>query len=69
MQDERLVDEHAAAVWLGVAAATVRRWRWQGGGPAFIRVGRHVRYTPAALRAYVEHRTCASTSATTESAL
>jgi hypothetical protein len=64
LSDEPLVNEHAAAHWLGVAAATLRRWRWQGGGPPFVRVGRHVRYAPAVLREYVERHTCTSTSAT-----
>lgn len=29
---------------LGVPTGTLANWRYQGQGPAFVRVGRHVRY-------------------------
>lgn len=31
---------------LSVPEATLKRWRYAGGGPVFHRVGRHVRYDP-----------------------
>jgi hypothetical protein len=36
--------ESEAALRLGVKAATLRAWRHQGKGPAFVRFGRAVRY-------------------------
>jgi excisionase family DNA binding protein len=36
--------ETDAAVRLGVKVATLRAWRHQGKGPAFVRLGRAIRY-------------------------
>ena len=36
--------EAEAAVRLGLKVATLRAWRHQGRGPAFVRLGRAVRY-------------------------
>lgn len=30
--------------YLGVPTGTLANWRYQGRGPAFVRLGRHVRY-------------------------
>ena len=38
------MDTEGLAELLDVPIATVRRWRYMGGGPAGIKVGRHVRY-------------------------
>ena len=29
---------------LGIPVATLAQWRWRGIGPAYCRVGRHIRY-------------------------
>lgn len=36
--------ENEAALRLGLKVATLRAWRHQGRGPAFVRLGRAVRY-------------------------
>ena len=54
MTTNRLVDEYAAAATLGLAVATLRRWRWAGCGPRFIKLGAAVRYDPADLAAYID---------------
>ena len=36
--------ENEAAVRLGLKVATLRAWRHQGRGPAYVRLGRAVRY-------------------------
>lgn len=59
---DRLVDEHEAAARLGLAVATLRRWRWAGRGPGFIKVGAAVRYDPATLAAFIEAGCRTSTS-------
>jgi excisionase family DNA binding protein len=42
---------------LKVSQATLRHWRAAGGGPGYIRVGRHIRYRPSAVEAWLEeHR-------------
>lgn len=55
--DERLLHERDAAHYLGMSVAWLRRKRWEGDGPAYVRHGRAVRYEPTALRRWVEaHR-------------
>jgi hypothetical protein len=38
--------EATAAVRLGLKVATLRAWRHQGRGPAYVRLGRAIRYLP-----------------------
>ena len=55
--DRRLLNEHEAAGYLGLAVATLRRWRWSGDGPKHIKLGpargSAVRYSPQALADFV----------------
>ncbi|UOZ07505.1 AlpA family transcriptional regulator [Amycolatopsis sp. WQ 127309] len=39
--------------FLGIPEKTLRDWRLRGYGPAFIKLGKHVRYDPAVVRAWV----------------
>ena len=48
----RLLNEREAAQFLTLKVATLRRWRWSGSGPAFIKLGGAVRYDPADLEAF-----------------
>jgi len=41
---QRVFDEHHAAPYIGFSAAALRAWRRQGRGPAYIQVGRSIRY-------------------------
>jgi len=59
---EPLLNEHEVAARLGVSVATLRKWRWSGGGLRFIRVGRCIRYSVDELRNYIEQQTRTSTS-------
>jgi excisionase family DNA binding protein len=45
--------EHEAAVRLGLKVATLRAWRHQGRGPAYVRLGRAVRYLAIDLDEYL----------------
>ncbi len=47
--DGPLWDENEAAAWLKVAVATLRRWRWAGKPPTFVKIGGLVRYEPQTL--------------------
>lgn len=58
----RLMPEGEAAQCLGVAVATLRRWRWAGRGPKYAKIGAAVRYDAEELRAYVERSMRRSTS-------
>jgi hypothetical protein len=42
--DNQPLTETDAAVRLGLKVATLRAWRHQGRGPAYVRLGRAVRY-------------------------
>jgi predicted DNA-binding transcriptional regulator AlpA len=62
METKPLVDEHKAAQQLNLAVATLRRWRWAGRGPRFIKLGAAVRYDLADVDAFVEASRRRSTS-------
>jgi hypothetical protein len=47
-------DEKQAAEFLGCSVAALRKWRLYGVGPAYVKVGRLVRYAEADLTAYVD---------------
>lgn len=61
-----LLREDATAQYLTVAVPTLRKWRTQGGGPVFLKLGRAVRYDVADLDAWLTARRCASTSSIIE---
>ena len=50
----RLLNEHEAAQALGLKVATLRRWRWAGKPPGFLKIGSAVRYDPADLATFIE---------------
>lgn len=56
-----LLDQGAAALYLGVQPSTLERWRFVGAGPKFCKVGRLVRYRRSALEDYLNERTRTST--------
>ncbi len=49
-----LVNETEAARTLNIKVATLRRWRWAGKGPRFIKIGAAVRYDPADLAEFIK---------------
>jgi hypothetical protein len=52
----RLADEKETAKRLDVSAAALRRWRHEGRGPQFVRLGRCIRYDLRAIEKYLaEH--------------
>ena len=44
------------STFLGVPIATLYQWRYRRTGPRAIRVGRHLRYDPAEVRAWLERQ-------------
>lgn len=61
-QIEILLTPVQAAAILQVKPNTLAKWRVTGEGPAFIRVGRSVRYSSREIARFIEHRTRRSTS-------
>lgn len=54
---EQLLHERDAARILGVSVHWLRRKRWEGGGPPYIKLGRAVRYERNALLQWIaDHR-------------
>jgi excisionase family DNA binding protein len=53
---DRLWTTKEVAAFLGVPVTTLHRWRYEGTGPDAFRVGRHLRYDPNEVRAWLaEH--------------
>ncbi len=50
---DKLLTETEAANLLALSAKTLRRWRWAGKGPEFVKIGGAVRYRAADLDAFV----------------
>jgi predicted DNA-binding transcriptional regulator AlpA len=48
------VTESDAATRLGLKVATLRAWRHQGRGPAFVRLGRAIRYLASDLDEFLD---------------
>ena len=63
----RLLTEHEAAEYLRLAVATLRRWRWAGKPPGFLKIGTAVRYDPGVLAEFIEAARRTSTSDSGES--
>ena len=56
------VNVQGASTITGLAVHTLNQMRCNGGGPPFVKAGRAVRYKIAALHAWMEERTVASTA-------
>ena len=57
-----LLNEREAARRLGLRIATLRRWRWAGKGPRFLKLCGAVRYDPADLDMFIGEARRTSTS-------
>lgn len=53
---ERLLSADEVAEFLGIPVATLYQWRHKGCGPEAYRVGRHLRYAPSTVRAWLDER-------------
>ncbi len=62
LDDGGLLTELEAAAYLSVEPTTLRRWRWAGHPPGFLKIGGAVRYDPADLREFIESSRRSSTS-------
>lgn len=52
--EDRLLWPEQVAEMLGLPTGTLANWRYQGRGPAFVKVGRHVRYRRSDVLGWIE---------------
>ena len=50
---EALLNEKRVAETLGMSLAALRRWRYDGRSPEFVKIGAAVRYDPAKVRDWI----------------
>jgi excisionase family DNA binding protein len=60
-EDDLLLNEVQAAKFLGLSSRTLQAWRSQGRGPAYVKVGRSIRYWRSALLEWMSANTCCPT--------
>ena len=58
-----LLNEADVALWLNLSKRTLQGWRLRGVGPHYEKLGRSVRYLPAAVEAWIAEQERSSTSA------
>ncbi|AKS22509.1 hypothetical protein ABH19_00140 [Leptospirillum sp. Group II 'CF-1'] len=51
--DNKLLSNSEAAEFLGMSPDTLPRWRWAGIGPAYLKVGRSIKYRREDLEAFL----------------
>lgn len=54
--EDRLLWPEQVAEMLGVPIGTLANWRYQGRGPGFLKVGRHVRYRRSDVAGWIEEQ-------------
>ena len=50
-----LLTPEQVSAYLGVPLGTLANWRYQGRGPTYLRVGRHVRYRAQDVTGWIDH--------------
>ena len=50
-----LLTPEQVGAYLGVPLGTLANWRYQGRGPTYLRVGRHVRYRAQDVTDWIDH--------------
>ena len=58
----KLLTEEQVADQLSITTNTLRKWRWLGKGPAFIKIGAAVRYEADTLATFIRSNVKTSTS-------
>lgn len=55
-----LLNEHAAAAFLGYTIRALQNWRRRGGGPRYVKISeKSIRYQPRDLQAWIDLKVCA----------
>jgi hypothetical protein len=64
MEVRELLDPPTASAYVGIAVQTLARWRVEGGGPTYIKIGSRVRYDRVDLDRWLNERRRRSTAET-----
>lgn len=54
------LNETEVAILLGISRATVEKWRIQGRGPGYVKLGRCVRYSRVELERFIDRNAVAT---------
>lgn len=60
--DNELIPAHRLPDYIPVARQTLARWRVEGEGPTFVKIGRKVAYRAGDVRRWLTKRTLSSTT-------
>lgn len=60
--DEILIPSRQMPVYIGLSQQTLARWRHEGKGPEYVKIGRKVAYRAGTVRRWLEQMRRASTS-------
>ena len=63
LSDDALLNEDEAAALLRISVRTLQAWRLKVAGPAFVRVGRAIRYRRGDIKAWIKLNTCGESNA------
>jgi predicted DNA-binding transcriptional regulator AlpA len=55
--DPLLTEKHLSRM-LSISPRTLQAWRMRGFGPAFVRIGRSIRYRQSVLTEWMKSKTC-----------
>jgi len=58
----KFLTENSLAELIGIKAPTLRKWRWEGKGPKFIKMGHRVMYAMDDVTSYINAQRRNSTS-------
>jgi predicted DNA-binding transcriptional regulator AlpA len=59
---EALIPSRQMPAYIGLSVQTLARWRHEGRGPSFVKIGRKVAYQTAAIRQWLAEHHRASTA-------
>ncbi|MCR5943607.1 helix-turn-helix domain-containing protein [Ochrobactrum sp. XJ1] len=60
--DETLIPSRRLPLYIGISAQTLARWRHEGKGPSFVKIGRMVAYRTGVIRGWIAAQQRVNTS-------
>jgi len=63
LSEDALLTEDEAADSLRISVRTLQAWRLKQAGPAFVRVGRTIRYRHGDIKVWIKLNTCGASNA------